>query len=57
MSWFVDRMNERSTWAGLLAVVSALLGQAFPEAIAASITDCGVYLGGGLAMIMREREA
>jgi hypothetical protein len=56
MVWVSSRLRERSTWAGLLAILSLLLGKAFPDALAMGITDAGVAVGGVLAVIMRERE-
>lgn len=56
MAWVAARMSERGTWAGLGILVSMILGKAFPEAIAAPLTDAGMAVGALLVVIMKERE-
>ena len=49
VSWFVDRLNERSTWVGVLAVVAAAGYEFTPEIADAIVTYC---LGaGGLLLV------
>ncbi len=55
MEWLSSRMRERSTWAGLMALLSLMLGKAYPETISVAVADAGMAIGAALAVISRER--
>ena len=50
VEWFTDRLKQRDTWLGVLAVIAALGIQFTPEQSGAIVTAC-VGVGGLFAVI------
>ena len=55
MSWLVTRLREPSTYAGL-AILLAAFHLPHADAWTTVLTDCGIYVGGLLAIILAERK-
>jgi hypothetical protein len=54
MSWVAARMQEKSSWAGLLGLVSLILHTQVSGDLGQSITQAGMAAGALLAMILKE---
>lgn len=54
MTWFLERLKEKTTWAALLAGVSSISGYAFAPELAEYITQAGLALVGIVAFFTAE---
>lgn len=53
-NWIVDRLAEKSTYAGIVAVVSLLMNKTVDGDLVNAITTAGMAIAGVLAVVMRE---
>lgn len=47
--WLIARAQEKTTWAGLVLVITAIVGHQLPNEWVDAITWVGPFVGGALA--------
>lgn len=55
MDWIFERLKERSTWLGLISLLTAVGVGIDPEQ-AAAIATAGVAIGGLVAILTRDKK-
>lgn len=57
MQWLIERMTEKSTWAGVLTAIGTVCGVIVKPEFAVQITGAGVALASLALFIMKEDKA
>lgn len=53
VQWAADRLSEKSTWAGIFALVTPLTGLVLPADQAAAITSVGIAIAGAILVFTK----
>lgn len=55
MNYILERLQESSTWRGLINAAAGIAGLQFSESFATQIVAAGVAVAGLLAMVMKDK--
>jgi hypothetical protein len=53
--WAAERLEEKSTWAGIIAIVTPLSGFVVPADQAAAITSVGMAVAGAVLVFTKSK--
>jgi hypothetical protein len=53
LQWAAERASEKSTWAGILGLVTPLTGLVLPAEQAAAITSVGMAVAGAILVFTK----
>ena len=56
MQYVLNRLNEKTTWAGIFAAAAGILGATFTPELVSAGTAAGVGLAGLLLVLFKETE-
>jgi hypothetical protein len=55
LQWLAERAGERSTWVGILSILTAITGVTLPADQAAAVTTAGVAIAGLVLVFTRAK--
>lgn len=53
--WAIDRLNEASTWRGIMLIITSLTGMAISTDVQQQVTSIGLGVAGLIGVLTRDR--